>query len=128
MSVIVNIRKALDGIDRFASSSLIAYGEWRNIRKKSGLINSVVLTKAQEQEIDSFYKEYYAKSVDKSWHRLYQSYTGVFRHDYFPEILFSTRLEPLLNPRTEAEVLGDKNLLPLLFGSTHNVHIPWTFL
>jgi len=100
MFVIVNIRKALDGIDRFASSNLIAYGEWRNIRKKSGLINSVVLTKAQEQEIDGFYKEYYRKSIDKPWHRLYQNYTGVFRYDYFSEILFSTKLEPLLNPRT----------------------------
>ncbi len=63
-----------------------------------------------------------------SWHRLYQSYTGKYRYDYFPEILLSTKLEPMLNPYREAEFLGDKNLLDTLFGTVEGVHIPKTYI
>lgn len=65
--------------------------------------------------IDS--KNNYGRSVPTDWHRLYQSYTGVYNVDYFPEILFSTELEPITNPYREAEMLDDKNLLPILFGN-----------
>lgn len=59
--------------------------------------------------------KYYGHKIPYDWHRLYQSYTGVFCENYFPEILFSTLLEPYTNPYHIAEFLDDKNLLPVLF-------------
>ena len=53
---------------------------------------------------DKFYYENYGKKIKKDWHKLYQSYTGVYRHNYFPEILFSMKLEPLTNPRRRVEL------------------------
>ena len=108
-------------------SWLVTYTEYKNIRKKKSLIEKVKLTKVQEDEINAFFKEHYGRTVPLHWHRLYQSYTGVYRKDYFPEILFSTKLEPMLNPYREAELLGDKNLLPLLFCDEENLRVPVTY-
>lgn len=52
---------------------------------------------------------------------------NVYRVDYFPEVLFSAKLEPKLNPYWEAEFLDDKNLLPILFDSIEGLHIPSTY-
>ncbi|MBQ4516607.1 MAG: hypothetical protein II978_07440, partial [Clostridia bacterium] len=98
-----------------------------NLKIKKRLINKVSLTSEQKREIDEYYKKYYGKKVKHHWHRLYQSYTGVFRKDYFPEILLSSKLELVLNPVEASNLLGDKNLLKQLFGSVEEVHIPETY-
>ena len=86
-------------------------GEYENIRKKKALWEKVTLTAEQKEQIDSFFLEHYGRKIPHHWHRLYQSYTGTFCADYFPEILFSTRLEWTVNNRAVAGFLGDKNLL-----------------
>lgn len=101
--------------------------EYRNIKKKRALCESVVLSKEQRREIDAFFQKHYGKKMPYHWHRLYQSYTGTYCKDYFPEILLSTELEPTLNNRETAKLLSDKNLLELLFDDVADVHIPKTF-
>ena len=109
-------------------SLLVSYSERKNIHKKIKLIKSVSLTTAQITEINQFFKENYGKKIPLYWHRLYQSYTGSFQKDYFPEVLFSTKLEPYANPYRMAELLGDKNLIPLLFKDVNGVRIPRTYI
>lgn len=106
---------------------LVTYSEYSNVRKKKHLIQRVSLSSKQKAEIDSYFKKHYGRKLPYHWHRLYQSYTGNFQVEYFPEILFSTRLEPRLNSFHEAELLGDKNLLPLLIGNDSGLRIPHTF-
>ena len=101
-------------------------GEKKNIKKKKALINKVVLTKEQKLKIDNFYKLNYGKKIKYDWHRLYQSYTGIFNEKYFPEVLFSTELEPIFNKSEIAKVLCDKNLLTQLFAQS-GVKIPKTY-
>ena len=108
--------------------TMIKNGEKKNIKRKKHLIEKVTLTPEQKQEINSFFESNYKKKMPYSWHRLYQSYTGTYRYNYFPEILLSTKLEFLWNPYREADFLGDKNLLDPLFGTVPGVHIPKTFL
>lgn len=105
-------------------------GEIRGIWKKRFLYSEVTLTKEQEDEIADFYKKHYGKRISTKWHRLYQSYTGNFRADYFPEILFSTVYEPMVNPYRKAEFLEDKNLLPRLFGDLEGagIRVPKTVI
>lgn len=99
---------------------LISIGEKRNVRRKKHLISRVTLSKEQKNLIDKFFTKHYGKKISHSWHRLYQSYTNTFCHDYFPEILFSTKLEMVLNPnRKVAELIGDKNMIYTLFGNQH---------
>lgn len=114
-------------MNRLLRRVLVSRGEQKNIKRKKSLIDKVELTKEQEAQIRQFFKQHYGKPIATHWHRLYQSYTGIFRKDYFPEILFSTRLEPLLNPYREAEFMDDKNWLPSLFAGIEGLHIPKTF-
>jgi len=114
-------------LNEFLRRTLLSYSEHKNIKRKKSLINKITLTKEEKREIIEFFKQRYGKAFPTFWHRLYQSYTGKFRKDYFPEILFSTRLEPMMNPYHEAEFLDDKNWLPFLFCGIEGLHIPKTY-
>lgn len=107
--------------------SLAFRHEMKKIRKRKVLTNKVQLTKEQKRQIDEFYLKHYGKKIDKRWHRFYQSYTGNFCVDYFPESLFYAYLEPKLNPRKYAEVLSDKNLIGRLFDGIEGVRLPKTY-
>lgn len=128
----MSVTKSLDTIffktSKFVRAALVGYSEKINIKRKKRLVESVELTSEQETEIRSFYKEYYGKEIPLLWHKLYQSYTGCYQKDYFPEYLFSTKLEPMTNPYQIAEFLGDKNLIPTLFKGVEGLHIPSTYL
>lgn len=115
-------------INRRIRSMLVMHSEKQNIRKKKSLIDKVKLTEEQIKEVDSYFMKYYGHKIPYDWHRLYQSYTGVFCENYFPEILFSTLLEPYTNPYHIAEFLDDKNLLPVLFRGIDGLHIPTTYV
>ena len=84
--------------------------EKENIRKKKKLYTKVNLSKEQENEIQTMFSSYYGKRYSTKWHRLYQSYTGRYDKNYFPEILYTTKLEPILNPRRYTDVLADKRI------------------
>jgi hypothetical protein len=102
-------------------------GETRNIRKKKFLYSSVSLTNEQKKEIDDFYIYHYGKKISYKWHRLYQSYTGTFRKDYIPEIIYTLQIAPKLNPADYCKVLQDKNLLRDLFSIVNEVRCPKTY-
>lgn len=103
-------------------------GEKINIIKKKKLIQSVNLDDNEIRQAQTFFKKWYGKKIPLYWHRLYQSFSGIYRKDYFPEILFSTKYEPMVNPfRPIAAQFGDKNLLHQLFGRVEGVEIPRTF-
>lgn len=76
--------------------------EWKNIR----------LSPEEKKRAKEFYRKYYGRTVPLFWHRLYKSYTGVFDEKYFPEILFSARLEDKLNPYRVAAPLENKAFIP----------------
>ena len=84
----------------------------------------VILTPEQKREIRSIY----GNKVSNKWHRLYQSYTGVFNKDYFPEILFSSRLEPKLCPRSICKVLQDKSLVEIMYATVPGLKFPKTVI
>lgn len=127
MGLSAKLENTFIGISKCVRAKLVTYSEYQNIKKKKAQINKVQLSKNEKEEIDFFFKQYYGKKIPYHWHKLYQSYTGIFHKDYFPEILFSTKLEPMLNPYREAEFLGDKNLLPLLFDGDPTIRVPKTY-
>lgn len=89
--------------------------EIRNIDKKEPLWSKVVLSPDQEKEIKEYWKEISGFEIETKWHRLYQSYMGVYQKKYFPEILFSTKLEPMLSPAKYHGILSDKGLITSIF-------------
>lgn len=99
--------------------------ELRNIRKKKILFSKIQLNPEQIQEIDQLWQQSYGKKICKDWNKLYQSYTGQFDAQYFPEVLFTTKLEVAMNPRHVCRVLSDKNLLEILV-KDNEVKVPRT--
>jgi len=105
----------------------VTYGEYKNIARKKALWSKVTVDSDRRTETETFFRQNYGKKVPLKWHRLYASYTGTFCVDYFPEILFSAKLEPILNPYREAGFLGDKNLLEPFFSGVEGVRLPRTY-
>ena len=128
MGFVNSLQRKCDFIENKVSRTLTSYSEFRNLKKKKSLIDKVELSDEEKKEIDDFFENNYGKKIDNRWHKLYQSYTGKFQKMYFPEILFSTQLEPITNPRRQAELFGDKNLLYALFGKIENLHLPKVYI
>ena len=121
--MIKNIIKKLEII---YYQAVIHHCEIKKIHKKKKLWESVKLTGLQREEI----KKAFGGGIGRQyrWHRYYQYFTGNFDAKYFPEILFSTKLEPILNNRKVADVLQDKSLLRTLYGSVEGIYIPKTIV
>ena len=96
--------------------------EMKKIYKKKNLWKNIKLDKKISHEIKKIYgtKDY--------WHRYYQYFTGNFDINYIPEIIFSTKVEPILNKRSLTKALEDKSLLHTLYGDVENLYIPKTII
>ena len=127
MGITAKIKKLSDKAILALGKLAIARGEYRNIHRKKALLGKVVLTDEQENDIQAFYRRHFGKKISSNWHRLYQSYTGTYCVDYFPEILFSTKLEPLVNNMNHAVFMEDKNLLYRVFANVGDVYLPKTY-
>ena len=90
--------------------------EWKNIVGKRKLYKNVRLDNKQKEQIDAFYKKNYGRKVPYLWHRLYTSYTGRFDFRYIPEYIFSTKLEPRRNRRSDVLPFENKNMFSEIFG------------
>lgn len=102
------------------------YGEVKKIKdeNRQKLISTVRWSDAQEKEFDRYWETNYGKKISSEWHKLYQSYTGKFNVRYFPEYLFSSKLEPLLDKNPYNDALEDKNLLHIYtVGGVRTPHI-----
>lgn len=105
------------------------YGEKRKIKdeRRTALLQKINYTSEQTEKIDAFYMKNYGKKIPYDWHRLYQSYTGKFDEQYFPEIIFSSVFEPTVNPEEYRYVLDDKLLLNVFCHGIDNVRTPEVF-
>jgi len=127
-SLYYRVLSLAQSIEPWIRKSVTYFGELWNIYRKRNLYSSVTLSTEEKKKIDEYYKKYYGKKVSHKWHRLYQSYEGVFDECYFPEILYTTKLEPKLNPANYAKVLGDKNLCNLICENIEGIRCPKTYL
>lgn len=102
--------------------------EKANINRKKNLYCKTVFSTVQENRIKEYFVNNYGKNYSNKWHRLYQSYTGKYDEKYFPEILYSTKLEKNLNPNEMATFLEDKSLVELLYKNVKNLVLPKTYI
>lgn len=68
------------------------------------------------------------QKISTKWHRLYQSYNGKFNKKYFPEILYTTKLERKLNNREIGRIISDKSFFPMYYRDISNVRLPDTYI
>lgn len=103
--------------------------EMRNIRRKKALWSKVKLSPAENDMIVTYWKDKSGQKVSSKWNRLYASYLGGdATKDYFPEILFSTKLEKKLSPQKFSGVLSDKGLMSSLFPGDESYRCPKTIV
>lgn len=84
------------------------------IIRKEKIYKNVVWSKENQNAFDEYWSKIFGKKLSNRWHKLYESMSGKFAVDYFPEKLFSTKVENTLNNYQYAKVLQDKNLLDTL--------------
>lgn len=92
------------------------------------MYKDVKLTEEEENAVQSYWKTHYGRKISTRWHRLYQSYNGNFNEAYFPEILYTTRLERKLNNRKIGRVVSDKSFFPMYYRDVKNVRLPDTYI
>lgn len=102
--------------------------EWVSINSKRNMVSCVEYTPREVSKIDNFWRGVYGKKISLRWHKLYQSINGVFDEKYLPDIIFSTRIEPCLNPIDYARLYSDKGLTELLYAGVCGVRFPKTIL
>lgn len=96
--------------------------------RRKAIWQKVHLTQEQMAQIDKLYVENYGKKIPYTWHRHYTAYTGKFDARYFPEFLLIPKFEYFMNAgKAYAEVLSDKNFLPLL-AQKAKVRMPHAYL
>ncbi len=97
------------------------FSEWHSIFQKRRLYADVKWSAEQRKEFREFYVRHYGREFSNRWHRLYQSMNGTYCLEYFPEILYTLKLEKKLNPVEYSDVLCDKGLLNVIWGSVPGV-------
>lgn len=123
MGMKILAKKALGGLSDGYYKAVIKKAELDKISNKKKLWSSVSLTPEQETAV----KEIYGNKADFRWHRYYQYFTGRFDAKYMPELLFSTQLELVLNPRSIAREMEDKARIPIIY-SGGGIALPKTIL
>ncbi|CAM4206359.1 sugar-transfer associated ATP-grasp domain-containing protein [Lacicoccus alkaliphilus] len=103
-------------------------GEVYNIIHKRNLYKDVELSDQQKRSIHHLWQKNLGLKIPVLWHRLYQSYTGKFNKNYFPEIFVTMKLEPKLNDREIGNIISDKSLLPLFYRDVEGVRLPETYI
>ena len=128
MSILSPFKKIHDSLLDVISRYYAIKPEMNNIHKKRHLYSHITLSPEQKERIDTLFIQNYGKKFPYDWHLLYQSYLDVFSENYFPEILFSTKLEPLLNPKRYTRALEDKNIVEIIVSGLEEVRCPQTYL
>lgn len=114
----------LEGRSRILRLRKQYIGELLEIRKINASlpVKGKKLSKEQIDEIQKYWKPRLGKKVPVKWHQKYYGYSGGFDPKFFPEIYYTTKLEPAMNPEMETKVLSDKNLTEFLFAKVIDEH------
>lgn len=116
------VHKFLWNVSRCFHNVSVYRHEYALLSMKKKSWSKIKFSFEQKKEIQSVYNKY----TNLKWHRLYQAYSGVFHEDYFPEVLFSTRLAPMFCPKNLITALQDKSMLDILYGGIPNLKLPKT--
>ncbi len=122
-------RKTLESTERLPQNLELTktrIAEIYAIVRKSSIYKDIKWTSEQQEEFDTFWIENYGKKISNRWHKLYQAMSGEFRVDYIPEMLYTTRIEPMMNDRAYAVALEDKSILETICNNCDCV-LPETF-
>lgn len=88
--------------------------EWYAIIRKRSIYKDVKWSRKQKRDFNAFWIKNYGKKIPSWWHKLYQKCSGEFCVDYMPELIYSTKIEPMLCDYKYSKALEDKFLVEIL--------------
>ena len=103
------------------------FAEVRSVVKRRSMHTNVVWTNEQKKEFEHYWQYHYGKKIYSGWHKIYESINNQFCVQYIPEMLFTTKVERLLNDYQYADVLADKSLVET-FAQAVGCHVPGTII
>lgn len=103
-------------------------GEIYTLYTNRALYKDVRWTGQQQNEFDTYWKTNYGKKISSKGHKYFESVNGVFHKDYFPEFLYTTKLELKLNDYFYASLFNDKSLFEVIFARQTVAKFPKTIL
>lgn len=120
MSLKDNYRRVIEYLNKLPQKIRVQkqyIGEIVEINRMNSAVpvKGVKLKQEDKEKAEEYWKKHYGKRIPLKWHRKYYAFSGKFDPRYFPEILYTTKLEPLLNDDHVARVLSDKNMTEILF-------------
>ena len=115
MDMYLKAKNVSGAIKSKARSAFYQLYETRAVIRKQSLYQSVSWDKKQQKDFDIYWQSLLGKKISNRWHKLYQSYNGVFCKEYIPEMLYTAYIEPRLNNRDYSVAFGNKAITELLF-------------
>ncbi|MCM1262993.1 MAG: hypothetical protein NC313_09760 [Butyrivibrio sp.] len=91
--------------------------EWKGVLfgKEGKRIRNVHFSHDEIEQIQDYWKEHYGKKIPLYWHKKYYAYSGKLDVRYFPEYLYTTKLETQTNPDRIARILCNKAYIEFLY-------------
>ena len=126
-----NLHKALTNYfnksgERF-HYEVTTFAEIMSVIKRKSMYADVKWTDDQNKEFEQYWQFHYGRKIYSGWHKIYESINNQFCVQYIPEMLFTTKIERLLNDYQYADVLADKSLVDT-FAQAVGCHVPGTIL
>ena len=122
----MNIANLQNAEKKFIENLRISYYrryEWKEIKRKESLYHDIQWSQQQMSAFDNYWQNALGRKIPDNWHRLYQSYNGIFRADYVPEMFYSTYIEPKMNDSAYGRIFSNKALFNLLY-TDPSIEIP----
>lgn len=97
--------------------------EWVEVYKmvKGAPANGRKLSKDQKEQARALWKGEYGINIPLIWHRKYYGYSNRYDPNFFPEILYTTKLDQIMNPPLYTKAMSDKNLTFFLYRQAEKV-------
>lgn len=95
--------------------------ELLSVRKRSGMSNSVKWSDQEQKAFDHYWEDHFGRRISNKWHKIYQSINGEYCIEYIPEMLYTTKIEHLLNDYRYARVFADKALIESIADRTGSI-------
>lgn len=126
--ILKKLERRISEIPAQIKKQKLLISETKAISRKKQFYGAVCWSRQQADEMRSYWKENYGYAISDRWHKLYESMNGVYCKAYFPEMLYTTELEPAINPNIYCRIINDKSIIELLFSKVDEIHIPKTIL
>ena len=128
MGLYKSVNSVISSVSRFLYLKRIKFGEMSYIKKKKRFYVTNFWSDEENKKYEDYWVKHYGKVFSKKWSLMYSKISGVFNESYIPQMLYTYRVEPTVNPIEYCNVLSNKNLLYTLYGSVEGVYIPKPFV